>query len=59
MITYLAKRRFNFIDCVWISTASSEVSEGRFLTAAIVFVVGVVLSVACEIMAKRKAKGQS
>jgi hypothetical protein len=49
----LAKRRFNYIDAVYLGIVGGQTSSGHYAAAAIAFGVGVLISIAVEAFAAR------
>ena len=48
MMTFLATRRFNYIDSIDIGTTITLCTAGSYFSAAVVFIVGCVVSAVVE-----------
>ena len=48
MMTFLAIKRFNYIDSIYIGTTVALCTAGSYFSAAAVFIVGCVVSAVIE-----------
>ena len=48
MMTFLAIQRFNYIDSIYIGTTVTLCTAGSYFSAAVVFIVGCVVSAVVE-----------